>query len=210
MIGIFGGTFDPVHHGHLRMALELSQQFQFEALHLVPCGQPYHRHNGVFASAEDRRAMLALALADEAHLLLDDRELRRDKPSYSIDTLMELRAEYGADYSLCMIIGMDSLLGLQRWHRWQELFDYAHVMVITRPGWQVPDDGVVAQLLAQRQLHDPAELNARPAGGILLLRTTGLEISSSHIRELLQQQRSPRYLLPDAVLAYIHAHHLYQ
>ena len=130
-IGIFGGTFDPIHYGHLRTAFELLQTLDFEAVRFVPCGDPPHR--GVtFASAALRLEMVRAATRDEPRFVVDDRELRREGPSYSIDTLMSLREEF-PDRSLCLITGMDAFLGLPTWHRSDEILDFAHMWLHTGP-----------------------------------------------------------------------------
>ena len=207
-VGVFGGTFNPVHYGHLRSALELVEHLQLEHFRLMPCAVPPHRADpGV--SAVHRAAMVALAVADEPGLSCDDRELRRTGASYTIDSLIELRNELGRGHSLSLVMGCDALQGLATWHRWQELLDWAHVVVIARPGWELPLDGPVAHWLGQHRMTDPGKLRRRANGGILVEELRPLEISSTEIRKLLAQGRSPRYLLPQAVLDYIQTHNLY-
>ena len=144
--GYFGGTFDPIHNGHLRMALELSEQLQFDEFSLVPCHRPPHRESPG-CSDRVRAEMVELAIADCDSLRMDDRELKRDSLSYSIDTLRQLREEYGEQVSLCWCVGMDSLVNLSSWYRWRELLDFAHLVVVARPGWDLPESGEVAQWL---------------------------------------------------------------
>ena len=133
-IGIFGGTFDPIHFGHLRPAFELSQALKLAEVRFLPAGNPPHRQ-ATLASAEVRLAMVKAAVAGEKRFVVDDREVRRVGASYSVDTLTELRAEF-PDRSLCLMLGMDAFLGLPNWHRWRDILDLAHVVVWRRPGWK--------------------------------------------------------------------------
>lgn len=209
MIGILGGTFDPIHFGHLRPALDMQQALGLEEVRLLPCRVPPHR-GAPHATPEQRLAMLRLAIRGERNLSIDERELQRDGPSYMIDTLLSLRAELGSERPLALLIGMDSLLGLDRWHRWRELLDHCHLVVATRPGWAPPQSGAVAALVQERRAEDVAALRSRPAGKLLFCPVTLLDISASRIRALLAAGKSPRYLLPGTVLGYIHTAGLYQ
>ena len=208
-MGVFGGTFNPVHYGHLRSALELVEQLSLEQLRLMPCAVPPHRE-APLCSAEHRAAMVELAVSGEDTLSCDDRELRREGPSYTLDSLLELRAELGAERSLCLVMGCDALLNVRSWHRWQELLEYAHIVVLARPGWQLPGEGEVANWLATNRLDDRRLLAQRAAGGIVLEELRPLDISSTEIRKYLKEGRSARYLLPEPVLEYIRQHKLYQ
>jgi nicotinate-nucleotide adenylyltransferase len=207
-IGLFGGTFDPVHIGHLRTAVELREALGLGRVLLVPSAQPPHRAPPR-ASAAQRFAMLAAAIGDEPGLVADDRELRRPGPSYTIDTLAELRAELGAEVALCLCLGMDALAGLASWHRWREFTDLAHLVVVARPGWQAPESGPVAEWLAPRWVEEPAALRATAQGRALIRELTLLPVSSSALREGLAAGRSVRYLVPDPALAYLREHQLY-
>jgi nicotinate-nucleotide adenylyltransferase len=209
MIGIFGGTFDPVHFGHLRPVLDLQQALGLTELRLLPCRQPPHRDQP-YASPEQRLTMLQLATHGEAGLAIDERELRRDGPSYMVDTLLSLRAELGDACPVALLIGMDALHGLDRWHRWREVVDLCHVVVATRPGWTPPQDGEVAALVRARQVEDATLLRSQAAGKLMFCPVTLLDISASRIRALLADGKSPRYLLPGAVLEYIQLVGLYQ
>ena len=207
-IALFGGTFNPVHFGHLRMALELKELLGFDEMRLLPSHQPAHREEpGVTANA--RREMLALALENCPELLLDERELQREGPTYTVDTLEALRAELGDDVSISFCMGLDSLLGLPAWHRWERLIQLAHLVVVTRPGWQLPRDGEVAELLAAHR-GEAQDLKQRAAGSILLREQTLLPISATGIRSLIASDRSPQFLLPERVLDYIQTHQLYK
>lgn len=208
MIGIFGGSFDPIHLGHLRAALELVQALELEQVRFIPCRQPPHRSPPV-AGAEQRVALLEAALRGEPAFRLDTRELHRDGPSYTVDTLLSLRAELGAA-PLCLILGMDAFQGFSAWHRWREVIELAHLVVAHRPGWTPPRSGAVAELLAQRQVRGGAELRQHSGGRVLLWPVTPLDISSSHIRTLVMEGRSPRYLVPEAVWALIQARNIYR
>ncbi len=196
-IGILGGTFDPVHHGHLRVALEALEACALAEMRLIPAGQPPHREAPV-ASAEERLRMLHAAVATEPRLRVDDREIRRAGASYTVDTLSALRAEIGGQ-PLCLVLGADAFLGLATWHRWRELTDLAHFIVLHRPGVPFAPSGEVAGLLADRRRDDLAELTRRPAGTIRVQPVTQLDISSSGIRALVRAGGDPRYLVPDAV-----------
>ncbi len=208
-IGVFGGTFNPVHYGHLRSALELAERLELEHVRLMPSAEPPHRA-APRCSAEHRAAMVELAVAGEPRLLCDTRELRRPGPSYTVDSLIELREEFGSGRSLCMVLGCDALLGIDRWQRWQELLSLAHIVVIARPGWSLPERGVVADWLHQHRLPAAQELRSAPCGGILVEELRPLAISSTEIRELLASRRSARYLMPQTVIDYIESRHLYQ
>ncbi|PKM45740.1 MAG: nicotinic acid mononucleotide adenylyltransferase [Gammaproteobacteria bacterium HGW-Gammaproteobacteria-1] len=207
-IGILGGTFDPVHFGHLRPALELLETLGLAEVRLIPCGQPPHR-SPPRAAAAARLAMLELALAGQPGLRVDTRELERPGPSYMVDTLASLRAELGPT-PLCLLLGTDALLGLPGWHRWQELVQLAHLVVMHRPGWELSAaPAPLAQLLAAQRVQDPAALTAQPAGAILFQPVTQLEISATAIRAMIAAGHSPRYLLPEAVWEWIRANELY-
>ncbi len=209
LVGVFGGTFDPVHYGHLRSALELVERLQLEQLRLMPSAQPPHR-DAPCCSAAHRAAMIELAVAGEPRLACDARELQRAGKSYTIDSVIELRGELQAQFGLCMVMGCDAVLEINAWHRWQELLEWAHIIVIARPGWQLPRTGAVAQWLHQHRVADPRELRQQRAGGIVIEELRPLAISSTEIRDLLVAGRSPRYLLPQTVLDYIQTHNLYQ
>lgn len=208
-LGVFGGTFNPVHYGHLRSALELVERLQLEQLRLMPSAVPPLRELPSCA-AEHRAAMVELAVAGEPRLVCDVRELRRSGKSYTIDSLTELREELGAQRSVCMIMGCDAVLDITAWYRWQDLLELAHIVVIARPGWALPDSGEVAYWLQQHRLSGAGELRKRPAGGILVEELRPQAISSTEIRAMLAAGQSARYLMPQSVLDYIETHNLYQ
>ena len=209
MIGIYGGTFDPVHYGHLRTALEVSEALNLAELRFVPCQIPPHR-GAPGASAPQRLRMLEAALADaEPHMRIDRRELERPGPSYMVDTLESLRKELG-DAPLALIVGMDAFLGLSRWHRWKALFDLAHLVVMRRPGYRPEMPGQLRGVVEDRVTDRPEVLWDSQAGRVHYVTVTQLEISASQIRQLIAKGRSARYLTPDAVLDVIRAERLYQ
>jgi len=207
MIGVFGGTFDPVHNGHLRIALELRQQLGLDELRFVPCRQPPHRPMP-YASAEQRLAMLQLAVAGQSEFVIDERELRREGPSFMVDTLASIRTEE-QDTPLCLVLGGDAFVGLAGWHRWRQLIDLAHLVIAHRPGTPFILEGELLELYQQRQVDNAASLREAPAGHILLCPVTQLDISSTAIREHLREGGSGRYLLPDDVWMYMQQQHLY-
>jgi nicotinate-nucleotide adenylyltransferase len=192
-LAIFGGTFDPVHLGHLSVAWEASELLDAD-VRLIPASVPPHRPAPI-ATATQRVAMLRAALQEQSRLTLDTRELERTGPSYTIDTLIELRAEQG-ERPLVLLIGADAFAGLPTWHRWRELFDVAHIGVLSRPGVEATLPDALEAELAARRADSFAVLHSIPAGKVIELAVTPLEISATRIRELLAEGRDPRYLLP--------------
>jgi nicotinate-nucleotide adenylyltransferase len=207
-IGLLGGTFDPIHIGHLRPAIEAQQALSLAEIRLIPNHIPPHRANP-FCSSEQRLAMVRLAAAENPGFVVDERELRRERPSYTIETLIELRSEL-PDTPLCFLMGMDSLLSLPSWHRWQALLDHAHLVVSGRPGWQPDYPAPVAELLARHQTRDPGALHQRLAGHIWLADNLPIHLSATALRELLAKGQDPRYLLPASVAHYIDQQGLYR
>ena len=198
-LAILGGTFDPVHLGHLRAALEAAEALDAE-VRLVPAKLPPHRPQPV-ASASQRVALLRAALAGQERLALDTRELDRDGPSFTLDTLADLRREIGPQRPLLLLLGADAFAGLPTWHRWRDLSGHAHLVVLTRPGHAPPLPGELREFAAARETTDVRVLQDQASGKILHLAVTPLEISASRIRAILREGRDPRWLLPDALLA---------
>jgi len=196
-IAVFGGTFDPVHYGHLRTAFEMLQALRFREVRFIPCGDPPHRGR-TFADAVLRMRMVEVAISGQDGFVADDRELRRGGPSYSIETLEELRGEF-PDRSIGLILGMDAFLGLTSWHRWDEILSLAHIVVAHRPGWKAPDFGALGDLLSEHGTHRVNDLHTAAYGRIHIHAVTQLEISSTEIRELVAAGRDPRFLMPDSV-----------
>ncbi len=196
-IGIFGGTFDPIHYGHLRTAFELLQALRLSEVRFMPAGDPPHRDITI-ASPELRLQMVKVAIAQQPGFTVDDREMRRAGPSYSVDTLAELRADM-PDRSLCLIVGMDAFLGLPKWHQWQDILKLAHLVVAHRPGWRAPTMGPLGEVLVDAGTGRVDDLHEAKAGRIFIHAGTQLEISSTEGRKLIASGRDPRYLVPDAV-----------
>jgi nicotinate-nucleotide adenylyltransferase len=206
-IGIFGGTFDPVHFGHLRAASEAREALELEDFRLLPAGSPPHRE-GVRASAEDRLRMLRLAVTGHDDLRIDDREVRREGPSYMVDTLGEIRQETpGAP--IVLILGHDAAARLDSWHRWRALFDLAHIAIMTRPGAGPAPSAVLASEIEARQVPTAGDLWSTAAGKVLPLPVTRLAISATDIRAQISSGRNPRFLLPRSVIEYVGRKGLY-
>lgn len=206
---ILGGTFDPVHFGHLRAAAELYEQLQVDDFRMLPAGQPPHRGR-TQASASDRLRMLQLALQEHPGIRLDDCEIRRDGPSYMVDTLTQIRAAIGAKRSLLLALGQDAANKLDQWHRWQQLPQLAHLVIMTRPDNTPGYAGDLAALLQPRIIEHCDELWQAAAGYVLHLPITELAISSTDIRQQIAAGRDPAFLLPASVLGYIREHDLYR
>jgi nicotinate-nucleotide adenylyltransferase len=211
-IGILGGTFDPIHFGHLRLAEEMLELADLKQIRFIPTGTPPHR-DAPQVSALHRSAMVRIAIADQPAFALDDREVKRTTPCYTVDTLRELRAELGASQPLCLLMGGDAFLQLHTWHEWEQLFELAHIVVGFRPGFTLEERIHSAEERLRRhyqqRLCAVAALSQQPSGGIVELAIPKLEISATLIRSRVAENRSIRYLLPNAVADYIHQHHLY-
>lgn len=206
-IALFGGTFDPVHFGHLRAALEAQEQLGLEDFRLLPAGDPPHREPPR-ANAAHRLAMLQLATREAGQLGIDDREIRRAGPSYMVDTLQEIRSEAG-DVPLILCVGQDAANELDSWHEWRRLFELAHLVVMRRPDAHGDYRGELGEQMQRRSAGGVAELAGTPCGRVLPLAITQLEISATVIRQLFASGRSPGFLLPDSVVAYIRRNRLY-
>ncbi|MGO2148726.1 MULTISPECIES: nicotinate-nucleotide adenylyltransferase [Halomonas] len=197
--GMLGGTFDPIHHGHLRSALEVREALGLDQLHMIPAPKPPLR-GAPQVSAEQRMALLQAGIGTTPGLYADNRELRREGPSYSVDTLAELRAEYGEQARLVMVIGFDAFLRLPQWQQVDTLFSLAHLVVMARPGYQTPWSDELRELVGQREVEGVDSLMQRPCGGVLLLSFPSMmAISATYIRQRLREGKSVRYLLPEAV-----------
>ena len=211
-IGILGGTFDPIHFAHLRLAEELTDALGLSQVRFVPASIPPHRATPRVAAAH-RLQMTRLACAGNARFVVDDRECRRSGPSYTVDTLLELRTELGAQGVLCLLMGVDAFQGLTTWSRWERLFELAHIVVAHRPGFGVELSSMPEPLAHQFETRSAAaasQLQESAAGLIWLQPVTPLDISATAIRAAIRDQRSPRYLIPDSVLDYIHRSSLYK
>ena len=212
-VAIFGGTFDPIHFGHLRLAQELAESIRLEEVRFMPGGTPPHRALPQVTAAQ-RLDMARLALGDNPLFKIDDREVRRSGPGYTVDTLTEVRRELGAVRPLCLLLGADAFLELATWHRWHELFTLAHIVIAHRPGfppesWPARMPEPLAREYSARLMRQPFAIHLSPAGGIVTQAIAALDISASMIRDSLARGVSPRYLLPDPVLVYIRSNGLY-
>ena len=204
MIGIYGGTFDPIHYGHLRTALEVKERLFLDEVRLVPCSLPAHRESPA-VSAEMRVDMLNLAAKYVDEFVVDRRELDRDGASYMVDTLKSFRYEY-PESSLVLIIGTDAYQGLMSWFKWQQLFDYAHVVVITRPGYK---QQITSDFLSSRLTGEKSDLKRTRFGCLFFQAVTQLDISATSIRQAFKSGSSLQFLLPDDVINYIKLNKLY-
>lgn len=214
-IGILGGTFDPIHHGHLRIAQEALEQCELTQVRFVPCGTPPHRSTPQ-ASAKVRWEMVRLALNGHSDLLVDVREVFRTDPCYTVDTLTALRAELGDQQPICLILGGDAFLQLHTWHEWTRLFALAHIVVLQRAGgeplgnaMQKADAALQAEYQA-RLAPGASALHESPSGAVFVADMPVLEISSTDIRRRCADGRNIRYLVPDAVANYINTNSLYR
>lgn len=208
-VGVFGGTFDPIHSAHLRIACALRDELQLSEVRLIPAGNPYHRSAQPAASAEHRLEMVKLAIADEPGLIADDREIRREKPAYTVETLESLRAELGPDIPIWCLIGADAFAGLVRWYRWRDLFSLANLAVALRPGNEL---GELPELLADewksRQVFDFP--NRTSSGTIRALTLPPVELSATELRAKLTTGEAVDGLIDPEVANYIRSHGLYR
>jgi nicotinate-nucleotide adenylyltransferase len=211
-VGILGGTFDPIHYAHLRLAEELADRLDLAQVRFVPAHVPPHRA-APRVTAAHRLEMARLAVRGNPRFQVDDRECRRAGPSYTVDTLAELRSELGERTPLMLLMGEDAYLALETWSRWQRLFELAHIVVAGRPGFDLAPERLPSALAAATRLRmtgEARDLHATGAGRVLAADTTELAISATEIRRLVGAGRSARYLLPEDVLVYIRSHHLYK
>lgn len=208
MLGILGGTFDPIHFGHLRTALDVQQALMLDELRFIPLRDPPHREQPLSTPAQ-RLAMLQAAIADQPGFCVDERELKREGKSYTVETLRSLRAELG-DTPLCLILGSDAFRGFPGWHQPREILQLTHLVVMRRPGEAEPHAASLQAFIQGRKANSPATLHETPAGRILFQTVTQLDISATGIRTLIRQGRSPRYLVPDATLQIIEREGLYR
>lgn len=208
-IAIFGGTFDPVHFGHLRSALEIREVLNVRTVRFIPSYTPPHRDTPQSSPAQ-RLAMLRLAIADEPAFEIDERELMREGRSYTVDTLSSIRTEIGDTVPLVAVIGLDAFCSLHEWHQWRRLTDYAHIAVLERPGYGDIDlSRAVRDFAEGRTVEEPACLTARPCGSICRLRLTQLGISATAVREIIAAGKSPAFMMPPEVITYIYEYGLY-
>ncbi len=213
-VGILGGTFDPIHNGHLRLAQEALEQCRLGAVRFIPSGTPPHRA-APLATAEQRLQMVRLAINVQPGFAVDEREAHRTDKCYSVDTFSALRAEVGADLSLCLLLGSDAFLQLHTWHQWQHLFELTHIVVMQRPGKPVGNaivqaDEALRQQYQTRLAPSPQLLHESASGHIVVLDMPQLDISATDIRCRAVQNKNLSYLLPDTVAHYIHINKIYK
>lgn len=210
-IGLLGGTFNPIHFGHLRMAQELAESLSLDEVQFIPSANPPHKPPPQ-VSAENRAAMVKLAIADNPKFQFDGRELLRTSASYTLDTLEDLRKELGNDTSLVLIMGSDAFTKFNTWHRWQEIIGLCHIALVQRPVSSIkePLSNDLQTFLHNHYTEHVQDLHEVSAGLVTMQAITPLEISSTAIRNALQNKHSARYLMADSVLEYISANRLYK
>ncbi len=208
MIGILGGTFDPIHFGHLRTALDVQQCLSLDEVRFIPCGEPAHRSKPI-AEPLQRLAMVRAAIAGQEKFTVDDREIRRDGPSYMVDTLTSLKQDF-KDQSLCLILGTDAFNGLAQWYQWESIFELANIVVMRRA--DVDGKAIINKQLfklIKHRLLDVDDLKRKDNGGISFVPVTQLEISATVIRQQWQQCNEIQFFLPDSVLTLIQQQNIY-
>lgn len=212
MIGILGGTFDPIHFGHLRPALEISEKFELEQLRFIPSATPPHRWKPV-ASAAHRLNMVKLAVQEIPEFVVDDREYQRQGSSYTVDTLQSIHDDSQKPDSILMLLGLDAFQSFTQWHEWERILTLAHIVVSTRPGYKLPQRSAKKKAdswMQGRIVDSMSELKAAQAGCIFFCEVTQLDISATSIRNMLQHGKSSRFLMPEQVVNYIHQNTLYE
>lgn len=206
-IGILGGTFDPIHLGHLRMAIELQQSLSLDHVRIIPCYQPVHRKNPE-APAHQRLKMIEIAVQTEPALRVDACEIERKGPSYTIHTLQFLREKF-PHQPLSIIMGIDALLSFTSWYQWESILKLSHLIIAYRPNYQLPQTGIVSELLNTHSVTDRHRLREIEGGNILLHPVTSIDISSTDIRKQISQGRNIRYLVPDSVYDFVKKNAIY-
>lgn len=207
LLAILGGTFDPVHLGHLQSLWEVSDQFQFDEVHLIPCSQSPFKTKPQ-ATDDQRLAMLELAIEGQTHWKIDEREIARGGISYMVDTLKSLHQTY-PKHHLCLLMAVDAVEHLQQWNRWQEILSHAHLVVMTRPDYKLKETPWTMEL-ERKTLRTPQELREKKSGGVCWTNPSSLAISSTQIRDLCAMNRVPDFLVPTKVADYLKEHRLYQ
>jgi nicotinate-nucleotide adenylyltransferase len=208
-IGLFGGSFDPVHSGHLYLAQTIYQQLNLQELRFIPC-QKAVLDKTLQATAEQRLTMLQLALQEYAEFTIDQRELQRVSPSYTVDTLFSLRAELGDQVSFAFIIGSDALQQLNRWYRWQTLIELTHLIVVPRPNYELPTHGVMGEFMQRYQTDNVKLLQQNAAGCLFVAKLEPMNISATMIRQCIAAGLSLEGLLPSNVLKFIQQENIYR
>lgn len=212
VLGILGGTFDPIHYGHIRLGIEAMDALGLDGVRIIPAGVPPHRAPPA-APAQARLAMVRLAAAAEPRFVVDASEAASPLPGYTVDTLTRLRSELGRERPLCLLLGADAFAGLPTWSRWLQLFELAHIAVASHAKRPLDIDALPPALAEQyfaRRAESAAALRAAPAGCVQSFAMSAIDVSASTIRREIARGERPRDLLPDAVLDYIDANHLYR
>ncbi len=208
LIGLLGGTFDPIHCGHLRLAIEMKEQLGLSRVLLIPAHLPPHRDTPQ-VDAPTRLALVRAAIDGIPGLEVDDRELQRAEASYTIETLRSLHGEHpGQRY--CLLLGMDAFCHFNSWYQWQDILQFCHLGIAGRPGSSRPQAGPVAKLLAHSQINEVAGLDTTPAGKIIIREIPALEISATGIRQNIATKRTISFLVPPKVQQIIREKWLYQ
>lgn len=201
-----GGTFDPVHNGHIQSAKALASVMGYEHIYMMPCGDAYHKQGA--SSAQHRLAMLHAALDHQAVLQIDPRETQRQGATYTVETLQQLRSELGGDAHICWVLGTDAAKGLTLWQNWQQVFTLANVIVINRAGVVLPEP--VLQSWSAKQEHDVETFKQRASGCFMQLALEPIDVSSTQIRQALHKQEPVDHHVPQAVMNYIELHGLFK
>jgi len=207
LIGVLGGTYDPVHKGHVYVATALAQYEAFKEIYVVPCYQPVHR-NQPHAGAQTRLAMIELVFNNYPKIKVDDREIARQGPSYAYETLLSLTQQY-PNNPICWILGSDAFASFHHWHRWQDILNNGHLVIVKRPGSPLPSEGPCHQLLTERRVDNLQALTQKSAGNITVLDINSPYISAHTIRQKLQLNESVKHLVPSKIWRYIQQHKLY-
>ena len=208
MIGVLGGTFDPIHYGHLRTALDVQQRLALDEVRFIPCGEPPHRDKPI-AEPLQRLAMVRAAIAGQNKFIADDREIRRSGPSYMVDTLSSLKKDF-KDESLCLILGTDAFNGLEQWHQWNKIFDLANIVIMRRPA--IDGQAKINEHLFSKikgRMVDTDDLNKKQNGAVAFVPVTQLDISATEIRRQWQECHDIQFFLPDSVLTLIQQQNIY-
>jgi nicotinate-nucleotide adenylyltransferase len=209
---VLGGSFDPIHNGHVALATYFTDLLAPAALRVIPAGNPWQK-NGLHAAADQRVAMIARAFAGQAYpVSIDQQEIHRHGASYSIDTLRNLRAEVGPLTSLAFVVGADQLQMLHTWREWRALFDCAHICVASRPGFTLDPAHMHADVAAEftRRAGSAQQIRSTPQGLSFIGNGLAIDISATDIRAIINSGARPGALVPPTVLDYIQQHHLYQ
>ena len=209
MLGVFSGSFDPIHFGHIKSALALLEHYDFEQIRFIPCQQSPHKQK-VYADAQHRWQMLNLVTESNVKLIADKRELKCSGPSYTIDTLIGLHEETKSKQALVLIIGVDAFLSFCKWHRYDEVLSLCHIMLLPRAGYMLPQQGCEKELYDAHITDDIVKISGTLNGYIYLTEEEKIEISSTAVRQCISEGKQPRYLLPGNVWNYIRRNNLYQ